>query len=158
MLIWIVLKFPYAKMFVNLNESSLTSHIISEISYFECMVIISLAISVVHVHRYQTPHLGLAPIVPRHSWSSHSCEPQKRQTCGKFKGYKANTSDTGQYKQTNSVALSPRANYTDWATATCRWNLVPTFVDRGVSCHQHSRSLTVINLSFLNRSCYFSFK
>jgi hypothetical protein len=34
-------------------------------------------------------------------------------------------------KQTNSVALSPRANYTDWATATCRRNLVSTFVDRG---------------------------
>jgi hypothetical protein len=28
--------------------------------------------------------------------------------------------------QTNSVALSPRANYTDWATATCRRNLVST--------------------------------
>jgi hypothetical protein len=24
--------------------------------------------------------------------------------------------------ETNSVALSPRANYTDWSTATCRWN------------------------------------
>jgi hypothetical protein len=31
------------------------------------------------------------------------------------------------------VALSPQANYTDWVTATCRRNLVPTFVDRGVS-------------------------
>jgi hypothetical protein len=39
-----------------------------------------------------------------------------------------------KYKQTNStnsVALSPQANYTDWATATCRQNLVPTFMDRG---------------------------
>jgi hypothetical protein len=36
-------------------------------------------------------------------------------------------------KQTNSVALSQQANYTDWATATCRRNLVSTFVDRGVS-------------------------
>jgi hypothetical protein len=36
-------------------------------------------------------------------------------------------------KQTNSVALCPEANYTGWATATCRRNLVPTFVDRGVS-------------------------
>jgi hypothetical protein len=26
------------------------------------------------------------------------------------------------HKKTNSVALSPRAKYTDWATATCRWN------------------------------------
>jgi hypothetical protein len=43
--------------------------------------------------------------------------------------------------QTNSVALSPQACYTDWATATCRRNLVP-----------------VDNLSFLDRSRYISFK
>jgi hypothetical protein len=30
-------------------------------------------------------------------------------------------------QKTNSVALSPQANYTDRATATCRRNLVPTF-------------------------------
>jgi hypothetical protein len=35
-------------------------------------------------------------------------------------------------KQTKSMALSPQANYTDWATATCWRNLVSTFVDRGV--------------------------
>jgi hypothetical protein len=34
-----------------------------------------------------------------------------------------------RFQPTNSVAFSPRANYTDWATATCRRNLVPTFVD-----------------------------
>jgi hypothetical protein len=28
-------------------------------------------------------------------------------------------------KDNNSVALSPQANHTDWATATCRRNLVP---------------------------------
>jgi hypothetical protein len=33
----------------------------------------------------------------------------------------------------NSVALSPQANFTDWATATCRRNLVSTSADRGVS-------------------------
>jgi hypothetical protein len=33
--------------------------------------------------------------------------------------------------KTNSVALSPQANYTDWATATCRRNLMSTFEDRG---------------------------
>jgi hypothetical protein len=38
-----------------------------------------------------------------------------------------------QTNKTNSVVLSPRANYTDWSTATCRRNLVSTFVDRGVS-------------------------
>jgi hypothetical protein len=51
--------------------------------------------------------------------------------------------------QTNSLALSPRENYTDWATATCPRNLVPTFVDWGVSRGQRSGSLTVVNLSFL---------
>jgi hypothetical protein len=55
-------------------------------------------------------------------------------------------------KQTNFVALSPRANYTDWSTATCRRNLVPTFVDRGVSSGQRGGYPTVVNLSFLDRS------
>jgi hypothetical protein len=49
-----------------------------------------------------------------------------------------------------SVALSPQANYTDWATATCRRNLMPTFVDRGVSRSQRGGSPTVVNLSFLD--------
>jgi hypothetical protein len=49
------------------------------------------------------------------------------------------------------VAFSPQANYTDWATATCRRNLVPTFVDRGVSRGQRGRSPMVVNLSFLDR-------
>jgi hypothetical protein len=63
------------------------------------------------------------------------------------------------YKQkTNSMAFSPRANYTDWATATCRRNLVPTFVDRGLSRGQRGGSPTVVNLSFLDRSPYFSSK
>jgi hypothetical protein len=55
------------------------------------------------------------------------------------------------------MALSPQANYTDWATATWR-NLVPTFVDRGVSRGQRGGSLTVVNLSFLDRSRYFFFQ
>jgi hypothetical protein len=38
--------------------------------------------------------------------------------------------------KTNSVALSPQANYTDWSTATCRRNLLLTSVDREVSCGQ----------------------
>jgi hypothetical protein len=57
--------------------------------------------------------------------------------------------------QTNSVALSPHENYTDWATVTCWQNLVPTFVDRGVSCGQRGGSPTTVNLNFLDRSCYF---
>jgi hypothetical protein len=63
-----------------------------------------------------------------------------------------------QNKKTNSVALSPRANYTDSATSTCLRNLVPTFVDRGVSRGQSDGFPTVVNFSFLDRSRYFSFK
>jgi hypothetical protein len=55
------------------------------------------------------------------------------------------------------MVLSPQANYTDWATATWR-NLVPTFVDRGVSRGQSGRPPTVVNLSFLDGSHYCSFK
>jgi hypothetical protein len=67
--------------------------------------------------------------------------------------------DTVLSKQTtNSVALSPQANYTDWATATCWRNLVPTFVVRGVSHGQCGRSPTVVNLSFLDQSHYFFFQ
>jgi hypothetical protein len=41
---------------------------------------------------------------------------------------------TNKKQKTNSVALSPRANYTDWSTATCRRNLVSTFCGwRGVA-------------------------
>jgi hypothetical protein len=60
--------------------------------------------------------------------------------------------------KTNPVALSPQMNYTDWATSTCRINLVPTIVDRGVSRSQRGRSPTVGNLSFLDRSQYFFFQ
>jgi hypothetical protein len=60
--------------------------------------------------------------------------------------------------KTISVALSPQANYTDCSTATYRRNLVPTFVDRGVLHVQRGGSPTVVNLSFLERSRYFSFK
>jgi hypothetical protein len=57
-------------------------------------------------------------------------------------------------KQTNSVAVSPQANYTDWVTAICRRNLVPTFVDRGVSRGQGGGDPTVVILSFLDQVCY----
>jgi hypothetical protein len=47
-------------------------------------------------------------------------------------------------KQTNSVALSPQASYIDWTTATCRRNLVPTFVDKWVSRGQRGGYPTVV--------------
>jgi hypothetical protein len=61
-------------------------------------------------------------------------------------------------QQTNSVALSLQANYTDWATATCWRNLVKTFADRGVSRSQRGGSSMAINLRFLGWSHWFSFK
>jgi hypothetical protein len=54
---------------------------------------------------------------------------------------------------TNTIALSPLANYTNWATATCWRNLVPTFADRGVSRGQRGGSPKVVNLSFLVQVC-----
>jgi hypothetical protein len=65
--------------------------------------------------------------------------------------------DPHTHLQTNSVAFQ-QANYIDWATATSRRNLVPTFADRGVSRGQHGGTPTVVYLSFLDRSRYFSFK
>jgi hypothetical protein len=50
------------------------------------------------------------------------------------------------------MAFSPKANYANWATATCRQNLVPTFADIEVSRGQRGGSLTAINLSFLDQS------
>jgi hypothetical protein len=60
--------------------------------------------------------------------------------------------------QTNSVAFSLQANYTDWATATFWRNLVRTFADKDVSHGQRGGSPTVINLSFQDWSSYFSFQ
>jgi hypothetical protein len=60
-------------------------------------------------------------------------------------------------KQANSVAFSPQANYTDWATTTGWRILVPTFTDRGVSCSQHSGTPMAINLGVLDWSRYFLF-
>jgi hypothetical protein len=57
----------------------------------------------------------------------------------------------GRLKEhTHSVALSPQAKYTDWATATFRRNLVSTSADRGVSRGQRGGFPTVVNLSVLD--------
>jgi hypothetical protein len=60
------------------------------------------------------------------------------------------TSNGGGGGGEKSVALSPQANKTDLETATFPQNLVPTFVDRGVSRGQHGGSPTVVHLSFLD--------
>jgi hypothetical protein len=46
------------------------------------------------------------------------------------------------------VALGPQANYADRVTATCWRNLVPTFVDRGVSRGQRGGSPTDVILTW----------
>jgi hypothetical protein len=46
--------------------------------------------------------------------------------------------------QTNSVNFRLQANYTDWATATCRRNLLGTFVDRGMSRGQRGATPTAV--------------
>jgi hypothetical protein len=56
--------------------------------------------------------------------------------------------DFSSVVQTNSVVLSPQTKYTDWATATYRRNLVPTFANRGLSRGQRDGSPTVFNLQF----------
>jgi hypothetical protein len=61
-------------------------------------------------------------------------------------------------KQTNSVALSPQWKFTDLSTATCQRNLVPTFVDRGVSRGQRGGSPTAVNFSFVDGSRYYFFQ
>jgi hypothetical protein len=53
-----------------------------------------------------------------------------------------------QKTKPNSVPFSPQANYTDWATATCRRNFVPTFADIGVSRFHLGGSPTVVNSMF----------
>jgi hypothetical protein len=62
---------------------------------------------------------------------------------------------SGCSNKQNSVALSPEANYTDWTTATCWPNLVPTSADRWVSRGQRGGNPAAINLNFLDRSHYF---
>jgi hypothetical protein len=69
-------------------------------------------------------------------WREHLTSVSKRRFQGKL------------ITKQNSVVLNPRANYTDWATATCRRNLVPTFVHRAVSRGQRGGSPTVVNLCF----------
>jgi hypothetical protein len=61
-------------------------------------------------------------------------------------------------KQTNSVASSPQANYTDWSTITGRRILMPTFADRLVSRGQRGGTPAAVSLSFLNWSCCFFFQ
>jgi hypothetical protein len=94
------------------------------------------------------PHIFLLWRCPHHSYHSSQICVEKSQFLVGIK----------KKKKTISVALSPQANFTDWATATCPRNLVPTFVDKGVSRGQRGGSPTVVNLSFLDWSCYFSFK
>jgi hypothetical protein len=107
---------------------------------------------------HRLDHLPLGNLW-RISWNSPQVAAQFRSTVSVFevRNYMTHSWHCLIIK-TNCVALSSQANDTDWATATCRRNLVPTFVDRGVSHGQCGGSITVVNLSFLDRSHYFSNK
>jgi hypothetical protein len=71
--------------------------------------------------------------------------------------YILHTHKQKQNKQNKLHGLSPRANYTDRATAACRRADLPTFADRG--CHVVSVTDPYGRiLGFLDRSCYFSIK
>jgi hypothetical protein len=61
------------------------------------------------------------------------------------------------HKQINFLAFCPQAKYTDWATATIRRILMPTFANRELYLGQCSGTPTAVNLRFLDRSRYFSF-
>jgi hypothetical protein len=64
----------------------------------------------------------------------------------------------GPMQQKNSVAFSKHTNYSDWSTATGRSILALTFADREVSRSQRGGIPAAVNLSFQDRSRYFSFK
>jgi hypothetical protein len=65
-----------------------------------------------------------------------------RNRAGKLRKLKEQTNKN----KTNSVALRPRANYTDWATVTCRRNLVLTFVTRQIPYGRLSRQCGILNI------------
>jgi hypothetical protein len=81
--------------------------------------------------------------------------------CGSLRYRDAQTAVPAKCRAENSwnILIDPLIIYrTNKQTAACRRNLVPTFVDRGVSRIQRGGSPTVVNLSFLDWSRYFSFK
>jgi hypothetical protein len=83
---------------------------------------------------------------PRRRWRVHSLHSKTGSLLATL----------GNVRVRNSVAFSPQANYTDWATDTGRRILLPTLVDRRVSRGQRVGSRMTFNLSFLDRSRYFS--
>jgi hypothetical protein len=50
--------------------------------------------------------------------------------------------------ETEINAITPKANYTDWSTATGRRILLPSFADRGVSRGQRGGIRWQLNLVF----------
>jgi hypothetical protein len=119
----------------------------------------------VHLSQHLPPHIWDRTVILSYQWqvaALHYCMSIFNTQCMPFNIYPLHNLPTAipshHINKTNSMAFSPQANYTDWATTTCRQNLMPTFVDRGVLRRQRSGSLTVVNLGFLDRRSYFSFK
>jgi hypothetical protein len=107
------------------------------------------------------PVFGMYPAPLLHDYRERQpCSPSRNTGIVLFKwastDFQIITYMTFIKQKTNSVGLSPQANYTDWATATWR-NLVPTFADKGVSSGGRGGPPTVVNLSCVDRSRYFSF-
>jgi hypothetical protein len=124
---------PFTELSVNGVSLSTTGSLLPQYCYYR------------HPLRSVTDEfLGMATHIKWNHWRWESLNPEQEST--------------NKQNKTNSVALSRQANYTDWSTATCRRNVVPTFVDRGVSRGQRGGSPTVDNLSFLDRSRYFFFQ
>jgi hypothetical protein len=101
--------------------------------------------------------LQLIPLTASHSSSSIIRGWYNRPNSGRRTKWTVSHHPKTNKKKTNSIVLSPRANYTDRATAACRRKWLPTFAVRG--CHVVSVTDPYgCILGFVDRSRYFSIK
>jgi hypothetical protein len=101
--------------------------------------------------------------IPLNVWQNFTPSPRNTRLSQSFTAhlslrYLDTATIVAKNKQTNFATFGPQANFTNWAAATGRRILVLTFVDRRVSRGQRGGSPTAVNLSFLDRSRYFSLK
>jgi hypothetical protein len=94
------------------------------------------------------------------TWHQTESKCDNKKTCSKNCGKthtECNYNTKNKQKQTLWPLVRKRTIPTE-RPPLCRWNLVPTFADGGVSRGQSGGSSTAVNLSFLDRGRYFSFK